>query len=144
MIKYKIVEVNEAEHSVVARFYTDKITEMSMADPDSIDPTTGKIGRCRTDYNITVPIPAPTGAAFDEFIQAHAPSTWFGILEAIADPVVDTSMTEIKALVDVEKISSAIDTVVAATAPASDILYKDAVLTAAIQRVLAEMAGGTV
>ena len=45
MIKYKIVEVNEAEHSLVVRYYTDKITEESLA----VDILDGVIRRCRTD-----------------------------------------------------------------------------------------------
>ena len=98
MIKYKIVEVDTNQHSIVVRFYTDKITEDLLA-TDVLD---GVIRRCRTDYSIDLPIPAPVGAALSDFILARAPKDWLENQEKIADPTVDTSMTDLASLIGVE------------------------------------------
>jgi len=100
-IKYQIVEASKEDHSIVVRFYTDTISEESLA---VVDPSTGEIlrnddgsiKRCRTDYNITLfDAPTLTGDALVAEIQRHAPKLWFEMLEKVADPGIDTSMTEI-------------------------------------------------
>lgn len=98
MIKFKIVEVNEAQHSVVARYYTDKITEESLA----VDTLDGVIRRCRTDYSIDLPLPTPTGSDLETFILARAPAQWLTMLEAVANPQINTSLTSISGLVGIE------------------------------------------
>lgn len=100
MIKYKIVEVHPSEHSIVVRFFTDKITEAAMVVQTADD---GTILRCRTDYNVELPVPAPTGAALDAFIQARAPVDWLTTQEKVADPLVDTSLTGLQPLLNVVK-----------------------------------------
>jgi hypothetical protein len=98
MIKYKIIETNAAQHSIVVRFYTDVITEEMLA-TDTLD---GIIRRCRTDYSFDLPIPAPDGLALHEFISAKAPVAWFNAQEAILNPLIDTSLSAITSLVGVE------------------------------------------
>lgn len=98
MIKYKIVEVNEAEHSIVVRYYTDKITEEMLA----VDILDGVIRRCRTDYSLDLPIPAPTGAELHNFISIRAPKDWLFAQEDILDPAIDTSLSSIMPLLNVE------------------------------------------
>ena len=98
-LKYKIVEVNTNEHSMVVRYYTDVITEAMLA-TDTLD---GVIRRCRTDYSMDLPVPAPSGDELDAFIVARAPVAWFGTQEAVINPAIDTSLTGVLALLDVEK-----------------------------------------
>jgi len=98
MIKYKIVEVNTNEHSIVVRYYTDIITEEMLA-TDVLD---GAIRRCRTDYSIDLPVPAPTGSALNDFINARAPVEWLKTQEDVLNPNVDTSLSAVTSLVGVE------------------------------------------
>lgn len=101
-LKYKIVEVNTNQHSIVVRFYTDKITEEALA-TDVLD---GVIRRCRTDFSIDLPIPAPTGAELDAFILAHSPRAWLETQETILDVTTTASMTELQTLIGIEVVSA--------------------------------------
>lgn len=98
MIKYKIVEVNTNEHSIVVRYYTDLVTEEMLA-TDILD---GVIRRCRTDYSINLPVPVPTGSALNDFINVRAPVEWLKTQEDVLNPNVDTALSEVAALVGVE------------------------------------------
>jgi len=97
-LKYKIIEVNTNEHSVVVRFYTDVITEEMLA-TDILD---GVIRRCRTDYSIDLPLPLPTGDDLNAYIVARAPVVWLETQEAVLDPNVDTSLSSVLSLLNVE------------------------------------------
>ena len=97
-LKYKIIEIDEAQHSIVVRFYTDIVTETILA-TDILD---GIIRRCRTDYSFDLPVPAPTGAALNDFINARAPIDWLKTQEDILNPNVDTSLSAVAALIGVE------------------------------------------
>jgi len=98
MIKYKIIETNVAEHSIVVRFYTDIITEAMLA-TDVLD---NVIRRCRTDYSFDLPVPTPTGTALHDFIVARAPTAWLHTQEDVINPNIDTSLSAIIPLVGVE------------------------------------------
>lgn len=75
--KYKIIEVNEAERSVVARFYSDDVPEADLA--VNLD-VYGNIVRARTDYNITIwPDPVPTGDALHAYIMQHCPTDFLDL-----------------------------------------------------------------
>jgi len=102
-LRYKIIEVNTNEHSIVVRFYTDLITEQMMA-TDVLD---GVIRRGRTDYSIDLPVPAPTGDALAKFISTQAPWEWFAAQEAVLNPAIDTSLSDITELVGQELTPSA-------------------------------------
>jgi hypothetical protein len=105
MIKYKIVEVNAIEHSIVVRYYTDKITEESLA-TDILD---GVIRRCRTDYSIDIPIPAPSGVDLHNFIINRAPTEWLENKEKLLDPITASSLLHCIELVDKEILSNKYD-----------------------------------
>lgn len=97
-LKYKIIEVYPEQHSIVVRFYTDIITEGMLA----VDVLDGVIRRGRTDFNIDLPFPAPTGNALAELIISRAPSDWLATQEAVLNPVLDTSLSSVAGLVGQE------------------------------------------
>jgi len=102
-MKYKIIEINSVDHSIVVRFYTNKITEADLAvDVDD----KGSILRCRTDFNIDLPVPPPTGDALEKFILRRAPRDWLKVREDVADPMVDTSLAHLLPLLGVEQTGS--------------------------------------
>ena len=98
MIKYKIIDINTAEHSIVVRYYTDIITEAMLA-TDVLD---NVIRRCRTDYSFDLPVPTPSGTALHDFIVARAPTAWLHTQEDVLNPAIDTSLSAIVPLVGVE------------------------------------------
>jgi len=98
MIKYKIIETDTAQHSIVVRYYTDIVTE-AMLSTDTLD---GIIRRCRTDFSFDLPVPAPTGTALHDFIVTRAPTAWLQTQEDVLNPNVDTSLSAIIPLVGVE------------------------------------------
>lgn len=102
-LKYKIIEVYPQYHQIVVRFYTDIITEQMLS--VQVDENTGAILRCRTDYAIDLPVPAPTGDALDAFISKYAPRDWLQTQEAVLNPAIDTSLAAIQSLVNVEKVA---------------------------------------
>lgn len=97
-LKYKIIEVYPEQHSIVVRFYTDVITEEMLA----TDVLNGVIRRGRTDFNIDLPFPAPTGDALKELIVSKAPSDWLATQEAVLNPILDTSLSSVAGLVGQE------------------------------------------
>jgi hypothetical protein len=99
-VKYKIIETNQADHSIVVRFFTPKTTEAMLA--VQVDEQ-GNILRGRTDYSIDLPVPAPRGAALDAFIMGYAPTAWFERKEAVRDPDIDTSLDFLADLIGVER-----------------------------------------
>lgn len=99
-LKYKIVEVNPASHSIVVRFYTDTLTEDALAS-QLVD---GEVVRCRTDYSIDLPVPAPQGDALKEFITARAPKEWLKTQEALLNPATSNSLTALDALLQIETV----------------------------------------
>lgn len=132
MIKYKIVEVHDESHSIVVRYYTDKITEQSLA----IDTLDGVIRRCRTDYSIDLPVPAPTGDDLHKFIIRYAPTQWFEIQEAVLDPAIDTSLTAIKQELNKEVVATP-STADQNVTPPEAVPY-DPALVAAVQKILVD------
>lgn len=99
-IKYKIVEVHPATHSIVVRYYTDKIGEESLA-AQRVD---GVLVRCVTDFSIDLPLPTPQDAALRDLISLRAPKAWLETQEAVKDKKVDTSMSGLLSLLGVEAV----------------------------------------
>jgi hypothetical protein len=107
-IHYKIIEVNPNEHAIVVRYFTDFLSEEDLAtnpeDPNRLPD--GSPVRCRTDYNINVPVPAPTGAQLEEFIISNAPVHWLEIVRQVRDPDIDTSLSELQNMIGVHNTRS--------------------------------------
>lgn len=103
MIKFKIIEINPDEHSIVVRFYTEVLKEEDLALQLS---DTGQVLRGRTDYSIDLPVPAPIGAELKAFIMSKAPVTWLQKQEAVADANIDTSLSTLSELLGVEMVAA--------------------------------------
>ena len=125
-VKAKIVSVDQANHSVVVRYYTDILTEDKLATsfkPEKYQPdpenapddwlTRTVIARsedgaplcCRTDRAVdVVEVPAPTGQALLDYITKRNPPNreWLELMEKVSDPAVDTSMSGVDEIVGVE------------------------------------------
>jgi len=101
MMKYKIVEVHPQQHSIVVRFYSDDVTEASLADQFG---EFGEVLRGRTDFNIDLPFPAPKGEALKQLIIAASPAQWLQNQALILDPNIDTSLSDILPGVGVEQV----------------------------------------
>jgi hypothetical protein len=94
-LKYKIIEANAAEHSIVVRYTTDQLSaedlSLNIVDGQPVRNEAGEVARCRTDYNLNLPYPAPTGAALEQFIVGCAPTHWLEVQGALkagnSDPV---------------------------------------------------------
>lgn len=99
-VKYKIIGVDEPEHQLKVRFYSDVLPESALVSAWMPDGTTP--AAYRTDYAITLPVPRP--ADLDAFIMAHCPAGWFDIKAKVADPAVNTSMADLVAEQGVEKV----------------------------------------
>lgn len=104
-VHYKVIEVHPEEHSIVVRYYTDILTEEKLASfpEDTEKRLDGSPIRCRTDYNINIPIPAPEGQELENFIIQRAPLQWLDMQEKIIDKNVDTSLSTFKELLNVSK-----------------------------------------
>jgi hypothetical protein len=104
-IHYKIVEVWPNDHLIVARYWTDLLSEEFLASgPDRKED--GSPVRCRSDVSLTIPVPAPTGVALEKFILSHVPMDWLKTLENVQNPNVDTDMSAIENLVGVVSTKS--------------------------------------
>jgi len=98
-IHYKIVEVWPQDHLIVARYWTDVLTEEFLAS-DSNRKSDGTPVRCRTDVSLSICIPPPSEKELEEMIFKSAPLKFLETLEAVQDPNTDTSMTHILSLKD--------------------------------------------
>ena len=101
-INYKIVEVWPNDHLIVARYWTDIVSEEFLASDDQRNEQ-GKPIRCRSDVAITLPIPAPQGEELDKLIVANAPMAWLTTMENVIDPNVDTSLNHISDMIGIVK-----------------------------------------
>ena len=104
-IHYKIVEVWPNDHLIVARYWTDILSEESLAS-DTNRKEDGTPVRCRSDVSITLPIPAPTGVLLDKLILGNAPIAWLKTLEDVVNPDIDTTMSDIQNMLGVSKSKS--------------------------------------
>ena len=104
-IHYKIVELWPDDHLIVARYWTDNITEEMLAS-DSNRKGDGTPVRCRTDVSLNLPIPVPTGSELDKFLMTYAPAVWLKMLEDVRNPDIDTDSSAIASLLHVKKTTT--------------------------------------
>lgn len=117
-IKYKIVEVNPNDHTIIARFYTDELSETDlMSAPDLKED--GTPVRCKTDVSITIPIPEPSEEELKKLIMLYCPLGFFELQEKIKDPTIDTSMSLTSSLLNRENVTTAEAIIQLVTPPAA-------------------------
>lgn len=107
-IKYRVLEVDTNQHSMVVRYYTDTITEDDLAQIKDdanriVRGPDGKPVRCITDYNISIyETPSPSEERLLQIIKQNAPAEYFKIREDILNPEVDTSLSSAAALINTD------------------------------------------
>jgi phosphoribosylformylglycinamidine (FGAM) synthase PurS component len=108
-VKFKIIEVDSSQHSMVVRYYTNLLTEDSLATSYNSDGTIarrndGSPQRCQTDYNINLwqTNPSLTEEQIKKIANDSAPYDWFKLKHDVLDPQVDTSLSAITNLLNIE------------------------------------------
>jgi hypothetical protein len=99
IVKYKILKANQLENTVEVRFYTEAISETELA--VQMDDN-GNILRCRSDYNLQLPFPAPVSAALNSYILAHAPVSWLENLERSKLGILNPTISDVISLIGLE------------------------------------------
>ena len=106
-IHYKIVEVWPSDHLIVARYWTDELSEEYLASsPESAKREDGTPGRCRSDVSISLPIPEPSKEEIELMVQKNAPIAFLVLLETIKDPNINTDMNNSSPLKGITKTVS--------------------------------------
>lgn len=103
---FKIIR-KDGEANLTVRYFTDIVTEADLA--TYRDPQTGRITNARTDVNLTLPDPAPTGDALAKFLANHIPEDFLCRMERIKLGVFDaaTVLAEVPAVDAVTPIKAA-------------------------------------
>jgi hypothetical protein len=103
-IHYRIVKVDPAAHGILIRYFTDKVTEMDLANSYNEDGSIrvdadGVPLSTRTDVFMSIyATPTPTPEELEKKILISAPVDWLKLQESIADPAIDTKMSVIRNL----------------------------------------------
>lgn len=103
-IHYRIVRVDPSAHGIVIRYFTDKVTEMDLANSLNEDGSVklnadGYPISTRTDIFMSIyDTPTPSAEEIDKRIKLNAPVDWLKLQEDIKDPEVNTKMTELRNL----------------------------------------------
>jgi hypothetical protein len=111
-IKFKIMEVLPEQHSMVVRYYSDVLTEDSLAisfNPDGsiARRPDGSPQRCQTDYNFNIwqTNPALSQDDIKRIANDGAPYDWFKLKHDILDPNIDTSLSAVSSLISQEFVA---------------------------------------
>ena len=99
-VYYRVLKVDDKEHSFIVRYWTDKITERSlrMRDDDYEDPPI----TCRTDFNLTPWEHDMTLDKLHEQIVKSAPKQWLELKEKALEGST-ISMDNAKELININK-----------------------------------------
>lgn len=107
--KYRIIDVDPNQHSIIVRYYTDVLTEDSLAisfnsDGSIAKRSDGSPQRCQTDYHINIwkTDTAPTAEEIQKIANDAAPYDWFKLKHDILDPSIDTSLSNASSLIGKE------------------------------------------
>ena len=108
-VKYRIIDVDPNQHSIIVRYYTNVLTEDSLAISFNSDGSIarradGSPQRCQTDYHINVwkTETPPTEEEIQKIANDSAPYDWFKLKQDIMDPNIDTSLSNASSLVGKE------------------------------------------
>jgi hypothetical protein len=104
---FRVIEINPHEHSVIVRYFSDKLSEDDLAtsvvyeDGNKIIQR-GEDGnplRCRTDTNFNIwQTPSPNEEELTKIFNDAAPVDWFKIQHDVLDINVDTSLGSAKSM----------------------------------------------
>jgi len=108
-VKYRIIDVDPNQHSIIVRYYTNVLTEDSLAISFNTDGSIarradGSPQRCQTDYHINIwkTETPPTEEEIQKIANDSAPYDWFKLKHDILDPNIDTSLSNVSSLVGKE------------------------------------------
>lgn len=114
-IKFKIIELHPDQHSMVVRYWTNLISQDELATSVSYDSNGNKVidrredgspARCQTDVNINIwQVPAPESNVIIQIANNAAPYDWFALKHAVADPTIDTGLSNVAAVMNTEYIA---------------------------------------
>lgn len=111
-VKYRIIDVDPNQHSIVVRYYTNVLSEDSLATSFNTDGSIsrgldGSPLRCQTDYNINIwkTETPPTVDDIKKIANDSAPYDWFKLKHDILDPNVDTSLSAVSSLLNQEFVA---------------------------------------
>ena len=104
-IHYKIIEVWPNDHVVVARYWTDNISQEFLASDSNRNPD-GTPVRCRTDTSFTLPVPEPLPEEIEARIANAAPVDFLKLMEQVIDSNIDTSLSKSSTLLNVQKTTT--------------------------------------
>lgn len=111
-VKYRIIDVDPNQHSIIVRYYTNVLTEDSLAISFNTDGSIarradGSPQRCQTDYHINIwkTDTAPTAEEIQKIANDAAPYDWFKLKHDILDPNIDTSLSNVSSLVGKEFVA---------------------------------------
>ena len=111
-VKYRIIDVDPNQHSIVVRYYTNVLSEDSLATSFNTDGSIargpdGSPLRCQTDYNINIwkTETPPTVDDIKKIANDSAPYDWFKLKHDILDPNVDTSLSVVSSLLNQEFVA---------------------------------------
>jgi phosphoribosylformylglycinamidine (FGAM) synthase PurS component len=108
-VKFKIIDIDSSQHSMIVRYYTNLLTEDSLATSYNPDGTIarrsdGSPQRCQTDYNFNIwqTDPPITEEQIKKIANDGAPYDWFKLRHDILDPQIDTSLNVVSNLLNTE------------------------------------------
>lgn len=111
-VKYRIIDVDPNQHSIIVRYYTNVLTEDSLAISFNSDGSIarradGSPQRCQTDYHINIwkTDTTPTVEEIQKIANDAAPYDWFKLKHDILDPNIDTSLSNVSSLVGKEFVA---------------------------------------
>lgn len=108
-VKYRIIEIDSSQHSIVVRYYTDILSQDDLATSFDTNNTImrrpdGTPQRCQTDYNINIwkTDPSPTIEDIHEIAKGAAPYDWFKLKHDVLNPNVDTTLNVVSTIMNQE------------------------------------------
>lgn len=102
-IYYKILEIHPSTLTYVVRYWTDELTEESLA-VDRNRKIDGTPLRCKTDVSHDIPIPIPTAEELDLDAKYKAPWQWLKKeAEKVSYANTPTNVEHLNALIDQTK-----------------------------------------
>ncbi len=111
-IKYRIIDFDSNQHSIVVRYYSDSLTQDMLAtsfnsDGSIIRRDDGTPVRCQTDYNISIwkTDKPSTEEDIKKIANDCAPYDWFKLKHDVLDPNVDTSLSVVSSLLNQEFVA---------------------------------------